>query len=432
MRRTVKQFNISNVELFKAQLLSWSNQFEEVTWLDSNHHKDNNSNYEAVLAADALTSIKTDYAHGYKVLKEYQSNIKDWIFGYLTYDLKNAVEDLSSENFDGLNLPDLYFFQPKKLFLIKDAVVELHYLAMVDDELDEDFRSIESQMVSDRQDSQGNSLKIKLRMQKDQYFEHLQKIIDHIHRGDIYEMNFCQEFYAENSEIDPLRTFFNLNAISKPPFACYLKHDEYHLICASPERYMQRKGNRVISQPIKGTSKRSNDKQKDIRLLEHLKNDPKERSENIMIVDLVRNDLSKIAVKGSVKVEELCEVHSFLQVHQMISTIAAEVSTQTNSVDLVKTAFPMGSMTGAPKYTAMKIIEQQETFKRGLYSGSVGYFSPQGDFDFNVIIRSILYNSKKRYVSFSVGGAITAKSIPENEYEECLIKAKAMRDVLEN
>jgi len=432
MRRTVKQFNISNVELFKAQLLSWSNQFEEVTWLDSNHHKDNNSNYEAVLAADAFTSIRTDYAHAFKELKEYQSNIEDWIFGYLTYDLKNAVEDLSSENFDGLNLPDLYFFQPKRLFLIKDAVVELHYLAMVDDELDDDFRSIESQVVSERQDSQGNSLKIKLRMQKDQYFDHLQKIIDHIHRGDIYEVNFCQEFYAENSSIDPLRTFFNLNAISKPPQACYLKHDEYHLISASPERYIQRKENRVISQPIKGTSKRSNDKQEDIRLLEHLKNDPKERSENIMIVDLVRNDLSKFAIKGSVKVEELCAVHSFLQVHQMISTIAAEVSTQTNSVDLVKTAFPMGSMTGAPKYTAMKIIEEQETFKRGLYSGAVGYFSPQGDFDFNVIIRSILYNSKKRYVSFSVGGAITAKSIPENEYEECLIKAKAMRDVLEN
>lgn len=432
MRRTVKQFSISNVELFKSQLLSWSKQFQEVTWLDSNQHKDPTSNYKAVLAVDALTSIRTDYVHAFNELKDYQTNLKDWIFGYLTYDLKNAVEDLRSENFDGLDLPDLYFFQPKKLFLIKEALVELHYLAMVDDELEQDFRDIESLVVDQQQDIQGNPLKVKLRMQKDQYFEHLKKIIDHIQRGDIYEVNFCQEFYAENSNIDPLRTFFNLNAISKPPMACYLKHDEYHLICASPERYMQRKGNRVISQPIKGTSKRSKNKNEDARLLEHLKNDPKERSENIMIVDLVRNDLSKIATKGSVEVEELCEVHSFLQVHQMISTIAAEVSPQTNSVDLVKIAFPMGSMTGAPKYTAMKIIEEQETFKRGLYSGAVGYFTPQGDFDFNVIIRSILYNSKKRYVSFSVGGAITAKSIPENEYEECLIKAKAMRDVLEN
>src|SRR5690606_1204869 len=113
-------------------------------------------------------------------------------------------------------------------------------------------------------------------------------------------------------------------------------------------------------------------------------------------------------------------------------TVVAQVSGQTNSVDLIKSAFPMGSMTGAPKFTAMKIIEQQETFKRGLYSGAVGYIDPQGDFDFNVIIRSILYNSEKRYVSFSVGSSITSKSIPENEYEECLVKAKAMRDVLEN
>src|SRR5690606_31045772 len=245
-------------------------------------------------------------------------------------------------------------------------------------------------------------------------------------------VNLCQEFYAEDSSIDPLRTFLNLNAISKPPFACYFKYDEYHLLCASPERFMQRKENTLISQPIKGTSKRSQDPVEDARLLEHLKNDPKELSENVMIVDLVRNDLSKIAVKGSVKVEELCKVYSFLQVHQMISTIVAQVPDQTNSIDLIKGTFPMGSMTGAPKYTAMKIIEEQETFKRGLYSGAVGYFDPKGDFDFNVIIRSILYNSKKRYVSFSVGSAITAKSIPENEYEECLVKAKAMRDVLEN
>jgi len=432
MHRTVKQFNICNVELFKAQLLKWSEQFQEVTWLDSNQHKDTKSNYEAILAVDAFTSIKTDYFHAFSELKEYQIAMKDWIFGYLTYDLKNAVEDLNSKNFDGLDMPDLYFFQPKKLFLIKDAVVEFHYLAMVDDELDLDFQCIENQKITQQQDQQRNPLKIKQRMQKEQYVEHFQKIIDHIHRGDIYEVNFCQEFYAEESSIDPLKTFTNLNAISKAPFASYFKYDEYHLLCASPERFLQRHGNRLISQPIKGTSRRSKDAAEDARLLEHLRNDPKELSENVMIVDLVRNDLSKIALKGSVEVEELCEVYSFLQVHQMISTVVAQVSGQTNSVDLIKSAFPMGSMTGAPKFTAMKIIEQQETFKRGLYSGAVGYIDPQGDFDFNVIIRSILYNSEKRYVSFSVGSAITSKSIPENEYEECLVKAKAMRDVLEN
>src|SRR5690606_16103263 len=191
-------------------------------------------------------------------------------------------------------------------------------------------------------------IKINLRMQKDRYFENIKTVLDHIHRGDIYEVNFCQEFYAEDTEIDTVKTFYKLNEISSPPFATYLKLHDHYLLCASPERYLSRQGTQVISQPIKGTSRRSEDKKEDARLLEKLKNDPKELSENIMIVDLVRNDLSKIAIKGSVKVDELCHVYSFLQVHQMISTIVAEVLPQTNSVDILKSTFPMGSMTGAP------------------------------------------------------------------------------------
>ena len=151
-----------------------------------------------------------------------------------------------------------------------------------------------------------------------------------------------------------------------------------------------------------------------------------------MIVDLVRNDLSKIAKKGTVKVTNLCEIHSFKQVHHMISTIVAEALPTVSPVDVITATFPMGSMTGAPKISAMKIIEALEETKRGVYSGAVGYFSPDGDFDFNVVIRSILYNAANSYISFSVGSAITSKSIPEKEYEECLVKAKAMRSVLEN
>ena len=170
----------------------------------------------------------------------------------------------------------------------------------------------------------------------------------------------------------------------------------------------------------------------DQKLKQKLATDIKERSENVMIVDLVRNDLAKTAIKGSVEVEELCKVYTFDQVHQMISTVISQVSDQVHPVDILKTTFPMGSMTGAPKISAMKIIETLEETKRGLYSGAVGYFTPEGDFDFNVVIRSILYNSSKKYVSYSVGGAITAKSDPLSEYEECLVKAKAMRQVLEN
>ena len=193
---------------------------------------------------------------------------------------------------------------------------------------------------------------------------------------------------------------------------------------------MKKENYKIISQPIKGTSKRFCDVDDDNLSKLNLENDPKERSENIMIVDLVRNDLSKTATKNSVKVEELCKIYSFKQVHQMISTIVSQIENTTSSVALLQTTFPMGSMTGAPKIAAMQIIETLEETKRGLYSGAIGYFSPNGDFDFSVVIRSILYNSKQKYLSFSVGSAITSLSNPETEYEECLLKAKAMFEVL--
>jgi para-aminobenzoate synthetase component 1 len=203
------------------------------------------------------------------------------------------------------------------------------------------------------------------------------------------------------------------------------------LLSASPERYLKKVGETIISQPIKGTSKRSVDPIEDEKSKEFLESDSKERAENIMITDLVRNDLSHTAQKGSVEVMELCKIYSFLQVHQMISTITSKLDPQYVPIDVLKTTFPMGSMTGAPKISVMKIIENLEETKRGLYSGAVGYFTPEGDFDFNVVIRSILYNQENQYVSFSVGSAITSQSDPEKEYEECLLKAKAMHEVLQ-
>ena len=255
-------------------------------------------------------------------------------------------------------------------------------------------------------------------------------MLSHIQRGDIYEANFCQEFYAQGT-INPVHTYKNLNAISSPPFATFLKMDEKYLLSATPERYLKKMGEKIVSSPIKGTSARSADDVEDNAFAKALSQDPKERSENVMIVDLVRNDLSRIAQKGSVQVEELCKVYPFKQVHQMISTVVCKQGVGISPVDVVRATYPMGSMTGAPKVRAMQIIEQLEETKRGLYSGSVGYFTPEGDFDFNVIIRSILYNAEEEYISYSVGGAITAKSDPDKEYEECLLKAKAMRAVLE-
>ncbi|MCL4153472.1 UNVERIFIED_CONTAM: hypothetical protein GTU68_014147, partial [Idotea baltica] len=375
----------------------------------------------------------SDYNNAFNKLKDYKNNVNDYIFGYLSYDLKNDTEKITSENNDELHFPDLYFFQPKKLFFLKGDVLEIQYLVENKNDINDDLESIEqiaSPRKGTRNDRNRDNVKIKKRITKKQYLTQLDKILEHIHRGDIYEVNFCQEFYSENTAINPLEVYQHLNKISNPPFASFMKLKDNYIISASPERFVKKEGNKIISQPIKGTAKRLADKIADKKLAEALAADKKERSENIMIVDLVRNDLSKTAVKGSVKVEELCKVYSFDQVHQMISTISATVDNTINEVTIIKSLFPMGSMTGAPKLSAMQIIEELEATKRGVYSGTVGYFSTEGNFDFNVVIRSILYNQKNNYVSYSVGGAITSKSDPEKEYEECLLKAIAMKKAL--
>lgn len=426
--RAIFSKKITNALVFKKQLLIWANQYREVVFLDSNQYNQKYSSYDAVLAVDAFTSIKTDYENAFQDLYQYQSQAKDWLFGYLSYDLKNDTEALHSNNFDGLEFPDLFFFQPKKLFLIKDYEVEIQYLRLCDDEIETDFNAIISTELCDF--AILREITINQRISKENYLSKVSKMLEHIHRGDIYEANFCMEFFAENAQIEPLEIYQKLNAISEPPFAVYFKNNFQYLLSASPERYLRKEGNKVISQPIKGTARRSFDLKQDEQLKFDLAQNEKERSENIMIVDLVRNDLSHTATKGSVQVEELCAIYTFKQVHQMISTVVSEVENTTSPIEILRTTFPMGSMTGAPKISAMQIIETLEETKRGLYSGAVGYFTPNGDFDFNVVIRSILYNSKNQYLSFSVGSAITSQAFPENEYEECLLKAKAMFEVL--
>ncbi len=431
--RSIKKYNVEDVEGFKQRLFEWSRTYDEITWLDSNNYHQEYSNFDAVLALQAFTLIKTDYINAFDKLHEYQQTTKDWIFGYLSYDLKNDVEELKSNNSDSLHFPDLYFFQPQKLIFIKDNQIEFQYLRMIDDEMEPDFEEISNfEIAALEYKVKKNKVEINSRLSKAQYIDKVNELLAHIHRGDIYEANFCQEFFLEDAKIDPYHAFQDLNKISSPPFATFFKWENKYLLSASPERYLQKKGNKIISQPIKGTARRDENLETDTQIAKDLENDPKERSENIMIVDLVRNDLSHTAKKGSVKVEELCKIYPFKQVHQMISTISSELAEGIPPVEVLRSTFPMGSMTGAPKISAMKIIEELEVSKRGLYSGAVGYFTPEGDFDFNVVIRSILYNADTKYASFSVGGAITSRSIPQKEYEECLLKSKAMRKVLQD
>ena len=428
--RTSTLKTIPDVENFKNQLLNWSQQFREVIFLDSNsksNSSQNYSDYDFIFAIDAFTSIKTDSHNAFQDLNEYQIRTQDWLFGSLTYDLKNDIEDLKSNNFDGLHFPDLFFFQPKKLFFIKGNQLEIQYLHFCDDEIESDFLEISNFKF---QISDFDKIQIQQRISKESYFEKVSKMKEYIHRGDIYEANFCMEFYAENAKINPLEIHQKLNKITETPFSTFFKNNTNFLLCASPERYLKKVGTKLISQPIKGTSKRFSDEKLDEKSKLDLEKNEKERSENIMIVDLVRNDLSKTAQKGTVVVEELCKIYSFKQVHQLVSTVVSEVDSSFSNAKILQSTFPMGSMTGAPKIAAMQIIEELEATKRGLYSGAVGYFSPDGNFDFNVVIRSILYNSEQKYLSFSVGSAITSLSKIESEYEECLLKAKAMIEVL--
>ncbi|MFC4477389.1 anthranilate synthase component I family protein [Flavobacterium chungangensis] len=428
MRVSIRK-NIANPKLFKEQILSWAQQFREVVFLDSNSYPQQYSNFDCILAVDAFTSLKTDYYNAFEDLKQYQQNTKDWLFGYLSYDLKNGIENLHSNNFDGLNFSDLFFFQPKKVYILKGNELEIQYLMLCDDEVEEDFEEIIKVQTETFVTLSG--VEVKQRISKELYVQKVNKMLEHIHVGDMYEANFCMEFYAEKAVINPLEKFKKLNEISQAPFSVFFKNYKHYLLSASPERYLKKEGDKIISQPIKGTSKRFADPIEDEKSKSVLVSDAKERAENIMITDLVRNDLSHTSQKGSVEVEELCGIYSFLQVHQMISTITSRLDPQYSAVDVLKTTFPMGSMTGAPKISVMEIIENLEETKRGLYSGAVGYFTPEGDFDFNVVIRSILYNQENKYVSFSVGSAITSLSIPEKEYEECLLKAKAMHEVLQ-
>ena len=433
MQRTTRTYSVESVSNLHEKLLRWAQQYETAIWLDSNKHHLEHSNFDNILALEEFTSIQTDAEHAFEKLKEYQTITQDYLFGYISYDVKNASENLTSTNVDDLGFAELFFFQPQKILFIKDNRVEFRYLSMVEDEIDTDFKAI-CDIVLKPQNTNISKEKIEIRsrISKKDYLKKVDKILEYIHKGDVYEVNFCQEFYAKNTSINPLDIYEDLNTISEAPFATFLKIDHQFLLCASPERYLKKEGRKIISQPIKGTAKRFKNRLEDQKTATALSKDTKERSENIMIVDLVRNDLSKSAKKGSVQVEELCKVSSFKQVHQMISTVVSEIKDDVHLVDVIKDTFPMGSMTGAPKISAMKIIESLEETKRGLYSGTVGYFTPNGNFDFNVVIRSILYDAEKKYLSFSVGSAVTAKSSPEKEYEECLLKAKAMQFVLTN
>lgn len=412
---------------FIQKACTWAQQFDTVCILDNNRISNalGLQEIEFALAVGCIDSVRGTGDGDWDEFKFFidKHSGQTPVFGYLSYDLKNQLEDLHSNNKDEIGFDPLFFFAPLHIILI-DQHGQLMVMSENGNEIMQQIEATEVIL------SNAQALTMHAKVSKEKYIETVNKIKAQIVEGNVYELNYCVEFYAEHSSIDPLQTYFALQQISPTPFASLFKHENKFLLCASPERFMRKSLNKLYSQPIKGTVRRSADAKEDQAHIEELRNSEKEKAENLMIVDLVRNDMAKSSEVGSVTVDELYGIYSFKQVHQMISTVSSTIIDGIHPADALENAFPMGSMTGAPKVMAMKLIEEYEDTKRGLYSGSVGYFAPNEDFDFNVVIRSIQYNQEKKYVNFEVGSAITHDSIPEQEYEECLLKAQAMLKAL--
>ncbi len=353
----------------------------------------------------------------------------EFIFFVFSYELKDSIESLNSANPSFIPTPLAVLFtsevvlerQQGRWTLVKgkDSTFNLSRL----EEFESPLPSEELERPFAQDQSSG-------RLDRSDYVNKVDRIKEHIQKGDIYEMNFCTESRFENIEIDPSKTFNRLLSLTNAPYSAYLRFEGLHLLCASPESYLEKKGLQLISRPIKGTRKRDPDPSQDMALKEDLQQDLKERAENIMITDLVRNDLSRVAEKNSVRVKELCEVYTYDTVHQMISTVECRIPETLPLSEVFRATFPMGSMTGAPKVRAMELIESLEDFRRGWFSGCIGYVDPKGDMTSNVIIRSIVYDETHGRASISAGGAITSLSAPEKEYEERMLKVEAITRAL--
>lgn len=412
---------------FKEKALAWADRFPLAACYEPNT---GNTAYpyggfDNLLAVSSNTTNLVNPEQAFDSLQAIWPGGNQILCGILSYDLKNQVEELSSQNPDQVGFPLMFFFQPEHHLVFQEDGATI-YSSQTDPV------SIRQAILAENTPIQLeiNEINVHQKVSQDQYLQTVNNIREEILNGEIYEMNFCMEFYAEVNHLSPVAVFLALNSLSPMPFGAFFKMQDKYLVCASPERFLRKQGALLVSQPIKGTIRRGASPEEDARLRHQLSQDQKERAENMMIMDLVRNDLGRSSLTGTVQVEEMFGIYGFRQVFQMMTTVTGQIRPDCHPVTVIKNAFPMGSMTGAPKIRAMELIDQYESTRRGLFSGSIGYLKPNGDFDFNVVIRSLQYNAATGYLSFMVGSAITYDSVPEQEYQECLLKARAILSVL--
>jgi para-aminobenzoate synthetase component 1 len=424
LKRTKQVFSVKNLPKIKEQILYWVSQFNVCSFLDNHQYQSEHHSIECIAAAGEISSIAG--ANTAKSIDVFYETNQDWLFGHFGYGYhSNQLNDLQKKN--PINFSDAFFFRPDHILSLNNHSLVIESYSLQPEAIFTEITAVKPSI------EKSSPIKTTPSISKDIYLSTIENLLLHIQKGDCYEINYCQEFHSIDTTIDAVKLYAQLTALSPTPFACYYKENESHLICASPERWLKKQGNTIISQPIKGTVKRElANIEKDELLKNQLFHSSKDRSENVMVVDLVRNDFSRVCKAGTVQVDELYGIYSFPQVHQMISTISGQLLEGIGIEALVESGFPMGSMTGAPKKKVMELIQQYEPIQRGIFSGAVGYINPNKDFDFNVVIRSILYNSQNHYLSYLVGSGITIYSNPEQEYEECLLKAKAIETVLGN
>lgn len=411
----IKEFQLSLNHQFVRKLICWADyHFPYVGFFDHNDIDYPNAGFQRLFMA-AHQAFDLEVANQWFGKKE--------MAAMLSYDYKNKIEKLQSNNPSLLDCPESIFFIPEIKIEILDDQVKIHH---------PDAQRIFDEISAFNQNPIKNpSLEIFPLTSRNTYFENVKAIQNNIEEGDMYELNYCMGFEFGGKHWDPVEGFFDLIEKSPMPFSAFFKSEFKYLLCASPERFLKKTGSKLIAQPIKGTIKRGKNQLEDVLLKEKLLNSEKERAENLMIVDLMRNDLSRISQTGSVKVEELFGVYPFSRVHQMISTVSSTISKNKSLLEIIHATFPMGSMTGAPKIKCMELIDQYEDFKRGWFSGTVGYIDASGDFDLCVVIRSIIFDKESGKGYFAVGSAITYDADAAYEYEECLLKASAIVEVLQ-
>lgn len=415
----------SSIDFIEKALPFLEERYETISYLNPNNYSTYpNKAFRHLLAfgsemSEEVTDDSNVFATWNTLRVKYP---KEWLFVFVSYDAKNSTEEIHSSKPHAIHVAAATFFIPEHVWEISADGISI--LKGNGREL---IENIEAYKAPDT--NQGTKVSIHTIIDKGTYITSVEGLQALIRKGDAYEINYCIPFKG-SGKINPSQTYLRLNALSPMPFSAFVKWKDFFILSASPERYIKKENKTIISQPIKGTSKRGLTAEEDALLIEQLLSSEKEQSENTMIVDLVRNDLSRTAVAGSVHVSELRGIYSFPQVHQLISTIQSELDESFSAIDVIQHSFPMGSMTGAPKVGVMKIIDAYETVSRGPFSGCVGYMDPNDDFDFNVLIRSIFYNKTDSTIFMEAGSAITSYADAASEYEECLLKINPMIQIL--